>query len=253
MFDTAVVRAHSTAAPRPWAPLTLSLVFHTLAVAAVLFFTVTATSLPADPPDQFQQYQPEVLPAVPPPLGRPDAPRAAQPAAATPARQVVPPGQVTAPPIVPDQVPAQQSGAGDVTGGATGASTATEDGRGTPDGVAGGVGEPTADLRPAIAQSHENVPLWPRGEVRPARVLSRVEPRYPDAFTAVRLREVTVVIRCVVDRHGQVRDAEVVRGAFAPFNDAALEALRQWRFAPGSLRGQAVDTWFELTVSFQMR
>jgi outer membrane biosynthesis protein TonB len=45
----------------------------------------------------------------------------------------------------------------------------------------------------------------------------------------------------------------VIRSSFAIFDEPALTALRQWKFAPGVLHGHAVETWFELTVAFQPR
>jgi hypothetical protein len=32
-----------------------------------------------------------------------------------------------------------------------------------------------------------------------------------------------------------------------------LDALQQWTFAPGTLHGQPVDTYFELTITFTTR
>lgn len=249
MFDTSVVRAHSTAARHPLALFTVSVAFHLAVVAAVLLVSITATSLPLDPPNQVAQYHPEAIPTVPAPAGNPNVQRPAQQPASQPRPAApIPPNQVTAPNVVPDETPVLPDG------GTAGSVDAPPGPVGEPWGVPGGVpfsvGEPSA--APA-RQTASPEPLRPGGEVRSARVLSRVEPRYPQLLANVRLRHVTVVVRCIIDRHGQLRDAQIVQGQFEPFNDAVLEALEQWRFAPGSLRGQAVDTYFELTVNFQMR
>jgi protein TonB len=83
-------------------------------------------------------------------------------------------------------------------------------------------------------------------------VLRRVEPLYPRAALTSRLSGV-VVLGCIVDKEGRIRDAHVVRSTMAIFDQPALDALQQWRFTPGVFRGQPVDTWFELTVAFQPR
>jgi outer membrane biosynthesis protein TonB len=36
------------------------------------------------------------------------------------------------------------------------------------------------------------------------------------------------------------------------FNQSAVEAVQQWQFAPGSLHGTAIDTIFDLTVTFRV-
>jgi hypothetical protein len=37
------------------------------------------------------------------------------------------------------------------------------------------------------------------------------------------------------------------------FNQPVIDALRQWTFAPGTLHGSPVDTYFELTITFTPR
>lgn len=249
MFDTSIVRAHAIAAPRRWGLLSVSFAVHSLVGVGAVALTLTSTALPHGAPNQMAMYRPASVPVVPPPLGRPDAPRRAQPAASQARPQTAAPAELTAPRQIPNETPLVP-GPGEGTLREAGPGTAG-DPVGVPDGEVGGIGTPgpaVAHVTPAT-----DTPLWPKGEVRAARALSRVEPRYPASMVGVRLQNATVVIRCIVDKHGQIRDAEIVRGTFPPFNDAALAALRQWRFAPGSLRGNAVDTWFELTVSFQMR
>jgi TonB family protein len=39
---------------------------------------------------------------------------------------------------------------------------------------------------------------------------------------------------------------------FAAFNQPAIDAVTHWRFAPGTYRGQVVDTYFELTIRFKL-
>jgi len=106
---------------------------------------------------------------------------------------------------------------------------------GSPLGVPGGAGNNEASAGPATASG----PYTPGGAVTQARVLTRVEPRFPAAF-AHSVRSAIVVVRCVIGQDGAIRDPEIVTSSFPPFNDAVLTALRQWKFAPGVEPGVAV-------------
>jgi protein TonB len=60
-----------------------------------------------------------------------------------------------------------------------------------------------------------------------------------------------VIIEAVVDRDGRVEDLKVLRSI--PLLDAAaLDAVRQWRYAPLLLNGQPARFVVTVTVSFQL-
>ena len=126
--------------------------------------------------------------------------------------------------------------------------TTGESGRiGSPIGVPGGVVESdggTGGSGPG--------PYAPGAGVSEARVVSRVEPRFPPAFTHS-VRFAVVKVRCVIGQDGAIHDPEIVTSSFPPFNDSVLSAIRQWKFTPGMMHGRPVDTWFELTVKFEVR
>lgn len=244
MFDTSVVKAHAISGPRK-VTLVVSLAIHSLVVLAALALTVTSTDMPSQPPRQLELYRPVVLPAPPPaPLGRPAQPHQAQPRSLPPQQAVAPP-QITAPQTIPDQTPIVVGDATPATG-PIGNGPVSDEPIGDPNGVPGGVG-----VGPASGPGVPG-PYTPGAGVTSARVLSRVEPRFPQAFVHG-VRSAIVVVRCVIGSNGEIRDPEIVTSSFPPFNDAVLTALRQWKFAPGMMHGQAVDTWFELTVRFQVK
>jgi TonB family protein len=244
MFDTSIVR--TAAAPRRYGLFTASIILHSAVIAAAITASIASTQFPSQAPDQIAMFRPILIPVIPPPLGRPDAPRREPQVNPQPAKpQVAGPQAITAPPDVPNTIPSVGPPPTGGPGIATSQPGTGETGFGRPDGVPGGVGE--VDTKPHA------VPYTPGGEVRPARVLRRVEPRYPSAMIAARLKDVTVTVHCTIDKDGRIRDAQVARSSFGPFNDSVLEAVRQWTFAPGTLRGEPVDTYFELTVRFQMR
>ena len=63
----------------------------------------------------------------------------------------------------------------------------------------------------------------------------------------------SVVVECVIDKSGHIRDVHVAHSTFGAFEQPAVDAVQQWLFTPGTLNGQPVDTIFQLTVQFVVR
>jgi protein TonB len=248
MFDTSVVRAHAVSAPRR-ITLLASFLIHSVAVVGAFVLTIASTQLPASPPKQSDLYRPVDMPAIPPlPLGQRQA---ARQQVATPAKPkpLIAPQQITAPPVVPDQAPvipdAPVSAMPAAAGTGQPGTDRIGDPSGSPDGLDVGQDASTRPVGPGIYTPGA-------AGVTSARVISRVEPRFPQALIKG-VRMATVVVRCVIGKDGRIHDPEVLTSSFAPFNAAVIDALNQWTFAPGMMHGQPVDTWFELTVRFQVR
>ncbi|HEX9492857.1 MAG TPA: energy transducer TonB, partial [Thermoanaerobaculia bacterium] len=82
--------------------------------------------------------------------------------------------------------------------------------------------------------------------------LRRVEPLYPPLAVRARMSG-SVLLQCIIDKSGRIRDVHVVSSTFSAFEQPAIDAVQQWLFAPGTLKGEPVDTIFELTVRFQVK
>ena len=250
MFETSIVRARAAAAPRRIGLLTASLAFHSLVVVAAVVMTVRSVDFPPKAPNEMEIFRPIPVVSLPPALGTPRAatPRPPAPAQPQPAQRTAPPvAAITAPPVVPDTI--TPAAAQTTTGDPSASATATAPGDGAivrPDGVPGGFGDGDTSLVAAPGGV-----LVPGGEVQSAVVLQRVEPRYPQVAVAAR-KDGTVVVRCIIGKDGTCRDPQIVMSTFGAFNQPAIDAVTQWRFAPGSYRGQVVDTYFELTIRFKL-
>jgi TonB family protein len=251
MFETAVVRERAVA-QRRYPLFVASVAVHSVIVVAVVIVSIHAVTLPTHPPSEIVPFI-EVAPPPPPaqaPAQRHVQQQPAQAHAAAAPHAATAPAALTAPNHVPDTIPTVPSSSNAtnlLAAGDPNASASTN--IGVPNGDPNGVGD---DIT-----STGNVPVpetvfHPGGEVRPATVLQRVDPAYPRAAINVRLGA-TVVLKCIIDKSGNVRDAEVVTSSHPAFNEPALAALRQWRFAPGVFHGKPVDTFFELTIRFQAR
>jgi periplasmic protein TonB len=83
-----------------------------------------------------------------------------------------------------------------------------------------------------------------------AQLISRVEPRYPPLAVQIRL-EGTVRLRATIDRGGKISSLEAVSG-HPLLVEAALEAVRQWRYRPTMLDGEPVEVETTISVIFQL-
>jgi TonB family protein len=81
-------------------------------------------------------------------------------------------------------------------------------------------------------------------------LLSKVPPIYPPTARDARIQG-TVVMKAVINQTGDVERLELVSGhpLLAP---AALEAVRQWKYRPYILNGNAVHVETQITVNFTL-
>jgi protein TonB len=86
-------------------------------------------------------------------------------------------------------------------------------------------------------------------EVEPA-VTHKVIPAYPD-IAKLAAMDGNVIVRVFVGTDGRVKRAEIEKGNDL-FNDAALEAVRQWRFTPALNNNQPVGVWVRIPIHFQI-
>ncbi|MCC7042645.1 MAG: energy transducer TonB [Acidobacteria bacterium] len=93
-------------------------------------------------------------------------------------------------------------------------------------------------------------PIRVGGAVREPRKLRHVPPVYPALARAAR-REGTVILEATVARDGRVIDARVLRSSDM-FDQAAIEAVRQWRYTVPTLNGVPVDVTMTVTVRFTL-
>jgi len=88
---------------------------------------------------------------------------------------------------------------------------------------------------------------------QPPVIVARAVPVYPAEARAQRL-EGQVLLQVVIDREGRVEDSVVVLHSAPPFDDAAIAALRQWRFTPGrDHNNRTVRVRIEIPMRFQLR
>jgi TonB family protein len=82
------------------------------------------------------------------------------------------------------------------------------------------------------------------------RLASKVDPIYPQEALRQRLAG-KVKVRVVVGQNGTIQAAALVDGP-ALLADAALRAVRQWRYEPTILGGAAIEVEQDITVVFHI-
>jgi periplasmic protein TonB len=86
-----------------------------------------------------------------------------------------------------------------------------------------------------------------QGVVEP-RKRRHVDPVYPDLARVAGIGA-TVILECQIDVNGRVADIKILRG-HPLFENAAIDAVRQWVYTPSLLNGQPVSVLMTVTVRF---
>jgi len=89
------------------------------------------------------------------------------------------------------------------------------------------------------------------GEVKQARLISSVPPAYPALAKAQHVSG-GVTIDALVDASGRVTKMKVLSGPRL-LEQAAMEALRQWKYEPATLDGKAVPMHLTVTIQFRLQ
>ena len=83
-------------------------------------------------------------------------------------------------------------------------------------------------------------------------VLQRVMPRYPNESVQAG-EEGGTVLQVLVDERGQASDVRIARSSgYERLDDAAVSAVRRWKFAPSTQGALAVSAWGELELRFNL-
>jgi TonB family protein len=89
------------------------------------------------------------------------------------------------------------------------------------------------------------------GEVKQARLISSVPPTYPAMAKAQHVSG-GVTIDALVDANGRVTKMKVLSGPTL-LEQAAMDALRQWKYEPATLDGKAVPMHLTVTIQFRLQ
>lgn len=106
-------------------------------------------------------------------------------------------------------------------------------------------------LAPAAASAKQpQEPVRVGGNIKTPERVRYVPPVYPGIAESARVSGI-VILEAVVDQNGDVADAKVLK-SIPLLDQAAVNAVRQWRYAPTTLNGVPVPVIMTVTVNFSL-
>jgi protein TonB len=195
-----------------------------------------------------------LLVAPPPPPPPPPAAAAAMVKTHAPKHVFLNGGKLIAPTVIPKQVaeikeaPLEPEDLGGVAGGVPG---------GVPGGQVGGVlggvigGVMNTGARPiAPPAGKPGAPMRVGGRVRRPRAIVQRPPEFPVLARQAHVQG-QVLIDAVLDEKGNVVDMKVVSGPPLLYQ-AALDALKEWKYEPTYLNDVPISVELIVTINFQL-
>jgi protein TonB len=190
-----------------------------------------------------------VAPPPPPPPPPPPAPTPVK--VVKPVARLMQAGKLMAPRAIPKEVniikeqdmPPDMSAVG-VVGGVPGGVPGGQAG-GVLGGIIGGVG---SNLPPPPREAPKRIRVG--GQVQTAKLVNKVTPLYPPLAKQARIQG-TVRLQAVIAKDGSVVELQVLAG-HPLLVQAALDAVRQWRYHPTLLNGEPVEVVTTVDVIFTL-
>jgi protein TonB len=115
---------------------------------------------------------------------------------------------------------------------------------GSPGGVVGGIPPPPPPPPPPPQVVKAG------GEVDFPTKISGGDPIYPSFAKAAKLQG-TIYLDAILAKDGTVKDLKVLRGP-EPLRQAALDAVKNWKYTPTKLNGVPVEVQMTVIVHFRL-
>jgi protein TonB len=223
----------------------LSVATHAVVLGSIVWIMLFSISntLPSVP--TMMAFVAEAPPPSVPPPPPPPAPKAAK--SAEPSRPAPSTGPTfTAPAAIPVGIQPETAidlgDEGGVVGGVEG---------GIPGGVLGGLLGGIVTEAPPPPPPAPPKPKRVGGDLQAPALIRRVEPDYPGVAVSGKVSG-TVILEATVNEAGIVSDVKVLRSIIL-LDQAAIKAVKQWRYQPLILNGQPVPFILTVTLTFSLR
>ena len=251
MFDTLLESGTAGAQVRSRWAFPIAVMSHVTLIATLVAASLLVTVSLKEPP---REVVLDIVTAVPLPPPRPPLPRGSTiPSGPQRAEESEPdkdePLQPDAIPETPPPIYEDESGtAGEGESGVQGVRYGDPNGvlggdpNGVPHGVLEGAGTSLADRAPTLVMPGMTPPVLRR----------KVEPEYPETARAARLPG-RVILQAVISAEGRVEDVIVLRSSNPLFDDAAIDAVKQWEYEPARQGDRPVAVYFTIDVRFTLR
>jgi protein TonB len=119
-------------------------------------------------------------------------------------------------------------------------------------GVASGIlsGSAPAPPPPPPPRPKKIDPVRVGGQVQESKILRKVLPVYPELAKRARVESV-VILEVNVDEEGNVTNIRVLK-SHPLLEQAAIEAVKQWKYSPTLLNNEPVPVVATVTVEFKL-
>src|SRR5579884_3607074 len=229
---------------RGWTTI-LSFILQSLLVAILILIPLLYTE--ALPKQQLMTF----LVAPPPPPPPPPPPAAAPVKAVKVVQTDIVSCQLRTPTKIPEKVqmikeeeaPPPVMASGGVVGGVPGGVPG-----GSMGGVIGGIIGNTPVAVPKVATPQR---VRVSQGVTQGMVLHKVNPVYPALARAARVQG-SVVLAAIIGKDGTIQNLHVISSSSPLLIQAALDAVKQWRYRPYILNGEPVEVDTQVTVNFTL-
>jgi periplasmic protein TonB len=122
-------------------------------------------------------------------------------------------------------------------------------GSSTPDGISSIIG--STEIRPAVTvRQTPRRTLSISSGVMAGNLLEKTVPLYPPIPKAARIQG-TVVLQATISKAGLIQNLRVISGP-TMLQQAALNAVRSWRYKPYLLNGEPVEVETTVNVVFSL-
>lgn len=253
MFDT-IVNPTAGLPRQRWTTTALSVIGHVTAIVVMAVSALYATDVMPEPRETMSVFIAGPVPPPPPPpppaIAEPEPPRArpVTPRRVTPQRAPV---IAKAPVAAPSEAPPSITPETGLEGGEfTAPSIEPGFETGMPGGVAGGIIGGIITAPPPPPPPPPAAPVRVGGEIATPRLVRRVDPEYPLIAVNAQIEGI-VIIEATVDETGAVSGTRVLR-SHSVLDQAAVNAVEQWRYEPLRLNGIAQPFVLTVTVSFSL-
>ena len=95
-------------------------------------------------------------------------------------------------------------------------------------------------------------PIHVGGDVKAPVKINTPQPQYTEIARKARIQGV-VIVQAIINKAGQVTNVQVLKGLPMGLDQAAVEAIKRWKFEPATLNGKPVDVYYNLTVNFTLQ
>jgi protein TonB len=241
MFDEMVVSSpNPKKTNKPWTVI-LSMIFQTAFLAVLILIPLIYT-------EALPKTMMATLLVAPPPPPPPPPPPIAQIVHVKPQVHLMDAGKLVTPKVIPKDIKIIKEDAPDMSnmgmqGGVVGGVAGGQMG-GVIGGVIGGVGGAPPPPKPTQSRIRQG------GNVTAAKLVNRVQPLYPPLARQTRISG-TVRLHAIIGKNGAVEQLEVMSG-HPLLVQAALDAVRQWKYQATTLNGEPVEVDTTIDVIFSL-